>query len=81
MQQYHRGAGIKLWKHEVHDTELKLEDVAPQSDIIITGVPAAGYKFPSKLIRDGAICVNFSSEILLGSKNMLPFTSQRSGRL
>jgi len=62
VQQYHRGAGIKLRKHEVEDTDLKLEDVAPQSDIIITGVPSATYKFPSELIRDGAICINFSSE-------------------
>src|SRR5271170_6080875 len=62
VQQYHRGAGIKLRKHEVQDTNLKLEDVAPQSDIIITGVPSANYKFPTELIRDGAICINFSRE-------------------
>jgi len=62
IQQYHRGAGIKLRKHEVQDTNLKLEDVAPQSDVIITGVPSASYKFPNELIRDGAICINFSSE-------------------
>lgn len=62
VQQYHRGAGIKLRKHEVQDTNLKLEDVAPLSDIIITGVPSPRYKFPSHLIKDGAICINFSSE-------------------
>jgi len=62
VQQYHRGAGIKLRKHEVQDTNLKLDYVAPLSDIIITGVPSADYKFPTELIRDGAICVNFSSE-------------------
>jgi methylenetetrahydrofolate dehydrogenase (NAD+) len=62
VQQYHRGAGIKLRKHQVQDTTLKLEDVAPLSDIIITGVPSSSYKFPSELIRDGAICINFSSD-------------------
>lgn len=62
VQRYHRGAGIKLRKHEVEETDLKLKDVAPLSDIIITGVPSADYKFPSELIRDGAICINFSSE-------------------
>src|SRR5579859_7051229 len=62
VQQYHRGAGIKLRKHEVSDTDLKLKDVAPLSDVVITGVPSKGYKFPSELIRDGAICINFSSE-------------------
>jgi len=62
VQQYHRGAGIKMRKHEVKDTDLKLEDVAPLSDIIITGVPSASYKFPSELIKEGAICINFSSE-------------------
>jgi len=62
VQLYHRGAGIKLRKHEVQDTNLTLEDVAPQSDIIITGVPSANYKFPTQLIKDGTICINFSSE-------------------
>ena len=62
VQQYHRGAGIKMRKHEVKDTNLKLEDVAPQSDIIITGVPSGSYKFPSELIKEGAICINFSSD-------------------
>src|ERR1700737_383810 len=62
VQQYHRGAGIKLRKHEVQDTTLTVEDVAPLSDIIITGVPSKEYKFPTDLIRDGAICVNLSSE-------------------
>ena len=62
VQQYHRGAGIKLRKHEVEDTNLKLEDVAPLSDVIITGVPSPHYRFPSELIRDGAICINFSSD-------------------
>ena len=62
VQQYHRGAGIRLRKHESKDIDLKIEDVAPLSDIIITGVPSASYKFPSELIREGAICINFSSE-------------------
>jgi methylenetetrahydrofolate dehydrogenase (NAD+) len=62
VQQYHRGVGIKLRKHEVSETSLTVEDVAPLSDVVITGVPAKDYKFPSHLIRDGAICVNFSSE-------------------
>ena len=46
----------------MQDTKLKLEDVAPMSDIIITGVPSSSYKFPNELIRDGAICINFSSD-------------------
>lgn len=62
VQHYTRGAGIKHRQHQVHDTEFKLEDVAPRSDVIITGVPSNGYKFPVELVKEGSICINFSSE-------------------
>lgn len=62
IQHYTRGKGIKLKQHEVHDTELKLEDVVPQADVVITGVPSKDYKFPVELLKNGAICINFSSE-------------------
>ncbi|EEB06086.1 methylenetetrahydrofolate reductase [Schizosaccharomyces japonicus yFS275] len=62
IQLFTRGAGIRKRKHEVTDVDLKLEDVAPQSDVIICGVPSANYKFPSELIRDGATCICFSSD-------------------
>ena len=32
------------------------------SDVVISGVPGKNYKVDPKLIRDGAVCINFSSE-------------------
>lgn len=43
------------------ETTLKIEDVLPLSDVVITGVPSPAYKVPSNLIRDGAVCINFST--------------------
>jgi len=73
VQHYSRGLGIKMKQHQVHDTGLKLEDVAPKSDVIITGVPSKNYKFPLELIKDGAVCINFSSE-----KNFDPTVKERA---
>jgi methylenetetrahydrofolate dehydrogenase (NAD+) len=42
-----------------------LENCVPLSDVVITGVPGNSYQFPSKLLRDGAVCINFSSEKVL----------------
>lgn len=62
IQQYTRGKGIKMRQHVVHDVDVKLEDVVPKSDVVISGVPGDAYKFPVELIKDGAICINFSSQ-------------------
>ena len=40
----------------------KLQDCLPLSDVVISGVPGDKFKVPVKLIRDGAVCINFSSE-------------------
>jgi len=52
VQNYTRGVGIKHKQHQVHDIELKLEDVAVRSDVIITGVPSKAYKFPVELVKE-----------------------------
>ncbi|CAG8523423.1 15289_t:CDS:2 [Gigaspora rosea] len=61
IQEFNRGTGLRLKKHEVIDTNLKLEDVIPISDVVITGVPSPSYKLPTSLLRDGAIAINFSA--------------------
>ncbi|CAG8770978.1 8371_t:CDS:2 [Dentiscutata erythropus] len=61
IQEFNRGTGLRLKKHEVVDTKLKLEDVVPISDVVITGVPSPTYKLPTSLLRDGAIAINFST--------------------
>ncbi|CAI2174278.1 9938_t:CDS:2 [Funneliformis geosporum] len=61
IQEFHRGTGLKLKKHEVRDTNLKLEEIVPISDVVITGVPTPSYKLPTALLRDGVIVINFSA--------------------
>lgn len=62
VQLFTRGQGIKKPRHQVEDKEgWGLEQCLPQSDVIIAGVPAESYKVPTELIRDGTVCINFSS--------------------
>jgi methylenetetrahydrofolate dehydrogenase (NAD+) len=63
VQKFTRGEGLQKKRHEIVDLEGKtIKDVAPLCDVVITGVPGEGYKFDTSLLRDGAVCVNFSSE-------------------
>ena len=63
VQQFTRGEGIKKRRHEVIEKEgWSLKDCVPLSDVVISGVPGESFKFPTWFLRDGAICVNFSTE-------------------
>ncbi len=63
VQQFTRGSGIKKRRHEVLEMAgWGLEDCVPKSDVVICGVPGKTYKFPAELLREGAVCINFSSE-------------------
>jgi methylenetetrahydrofolate dehydrogenase (NAD+) len=62
IQKFTRGEGLHLSRHKVEDVDISLEEAAQNADVIITGVPSASYKFPKDLVKDGAVCVNFSSE-------------------
>lgn len=62
VQLFTRGQGIKNHRHQVEDKKgWELKDILPISDVIISGVPVESYKVPTELIRDGAVCINFSS--------------------
>lgn len=62
VQLFTRGQGIKQPRHQVRDKEgWGLEQCLPISDVIIGGVPSENYKVPTELIREGAVCINFSS--------------------
>lgn len=62
VQLFTRGQGIKQPRHQVTNKEgWGLEEVLPISDVIIGGVPAEKYKISTDLIREGAVCINFSS--------------------
>lgn len=63
VQQFTRGEGIKKNRHEVLEREdWTLKDCLPLSDVVISGVPGDKFKVPTELLRDGAVCINFSSE-------------------
>ncbi|KAK3330423.1 hypothetical protein B0H66DRAFT_469136 [Apodospora peruviana] len=62
VQVFTRGSGIRAPRHKVLDKEgWGLKDVLPLSDVVIGGVPTENFKVPTELIRDGAVCINFSS--------------------
>lgn len=62
VQVFTRGQGIKQPRHQVHEKEgWGLEQVLPLCDVVIGGVPSDNFKVPTELIRDGAVCINFSS--------------------
>ncbi|KAJ4144922.1 hypothetical protein LMH87_003789 [Akanthomyces muscarius] len=62
VQLFTRGQGIKNPRHKVEDKEgWGLAECLPLSDVVIGGVPVESFKVPTELIRDGAVCINFSS--------------------
>lgn len=62
VQLYTRGQGIKNHRHQVEDKkDWSAKEAVPVSDVIISGVPVESYKVPTELIRDGTVCINFSS--------------------
>ena len=70
VQQFSRGEGIQRNRHEIVEKEdWTLENCCPLSDVVISGVPGDAYNFPVRLLRQGAVCINFSSE-----KACLPFS-------
>jgi len=63
VQQFTRGEGIKQKRHQVVEKEgWGLQDCVPMSDVVITGVPGESFKFPIELLRESAVCINFSTE-------------------
>lgn len=58
--EFHRGQ--KQMKHYVTDTDLKLEQVLPQSDVVISGVPGAAFQLDTALLKPGVIAINFSTQ-------------------
>ncbi|KAG7665060.1 MTD1 [[Candida] subhashii] len=64
IQQFTRGDDLSEHRHKVVELDPKehtLETLAPTCDVIITGVPSETYKFPTELVRHGAVVINFAS--------------------
>ncbi|KAK5117671.1 hypothetical protein LTR62_005094 [Meristemomyces frigidus] len=74
VQEFSRGSGLTKQKHDVREMEgWGLEQCLPISDVVISGVPGEKYKVPTHLIREGAVCINFSSD-----KNFNPDVKERA---
>lgn len=58
--EFTRGEGLKLRSHQVIESNATLAEVLPSSDVVITGVPSADYKLPTKYLRPGVVAINFS---------------------
>lgn len=77
VQIFTRGDDLLMQRHKVEDldrAENLVEQLAPQCDVIITGVPSDNYKFPAELVSNGTIVINFSS-----SKNFTDEIKQKAG--
>jgi methylenetetrahydrofolate dehydrogenase (NAD+) len=62
VQLFTRGQGIRQQRHQAHDKDgWGLEQCLPLSDIVISGVPSDAFTVPTDLVREGAVCINFSS--------------------
>ncbi|KAI9205009.1 uncharacterized protein BJ171DRAFT_502647 [Polychytrium aggregatum] len=59
--EFTRGQGIKLNKHEIKESSVKLEEALSISDVVITGVPSPNYKMKTASLKDGVIAINFST--------------------
>ncbi|MCJ1468379.1 hypothetical protein MMC07_007007 [Pseudocyphellaria aurata] len=74
IQQFTRGEGIKKKRHEVVEKEgWGLQNCVPLSDVVISGVPGDSFRFPTEFLRDGAVCINFSTE-----KNFGPAVKEKA---
>ena len=63
VQQFTRGEGIRRPRHEVVDKPgWTAAECLPLSDVVISGVPGDSFKVPIHQLREGAVCINFSSE-------------------
>lgn len=52
---------LRLSSHRWEPVDMTMRQAAAQSDVVISGVPAEHFKFPSSSLKDGAIAINFSS--------------------
>ncbi|EDU50996.1 bifunctional protein folD [Pyrenophora tritici-repentis Pt-1C-BFP] len=74
VQEFTRGAGLRKRRHEVVEKPgWTLANCLPLSDVVISGVPGDKFKVPTELIKDGAACINFSSE-----KNFTPEVKEKA---
>ncbi|KAF2857606.1 hypothetical protein K470DRAFT_238098 [Piedraia hortae CBS 480.64] len=63
VQKFSRGSGLRKQKHDVEEMQgWNLEKCLPISDVVISGVPGESFKVQTKFLREGAVCINFSTD-------------------
>ncbi len=63
VQQFTRGEGLRKRRHEIVDKpEMTMNHCLSLSDVVISGVPGETFKVPIELVKEGAVCINFSSD-------------------
>ena len=63
VQQFSRGGGIKKRMHEVVERpDSDMHSCLESSDVVISGVPGRSFKIPTEKLKEGAVCINFSTE-------------------
>ena len=63
VQQFTRGEGIKKKMHEVVERpNWTLEQCLALSDVVISGVPGSAFEVSTRQLKEGAVCINFSTE-------------------
>jgi methylenetetrahydrofolate dehydrogenase (NAD+) len=63
IQLFSRGTGIRKRKHEVTEKPgLTMDEALPLCDVVISGVPGEKFKIPVDKVREGAVCINFSTD-------------------
>ena len=73
VQRFSRGQGLRNQQHVVEEKpDMTMDDCLAISDVVISGVPGDKFKVPVEKIRDGAVCINFSSEKV----SFIPTTQQ-----
>ena len=71
VQQFTRGEGLRKRRHEVDDKpDWTVHDCLPSSDVVISGVPSKDFKVPLDSLKEGVVCINFSSEKVLFSLSL-----------
>lgn len=75
MQKFTRGDDLLMQRHKVEELpDTTVESIAPQCDVIITGVPSDNYKFPTEVVSNGTVVINFAS-----AKNFNDDIKQKAG--
>lgn len=64
VQKFTRGEGRRGRRAEVVEMgeNFTLRDALGRSSVVVSGVPGEGFKVKTEWIREGAVCVNFSTE-------------------